>query len=158
MENIILEKSYTKCGGEASSRPFYKKSKIDHISGSTAWNAIKFAFSICPSRGLRKRKSADHFYLIESFKKTKSHQELVFLHHFLHDFQRKIFLNLYFVNWPNCIAWLRFFFEILGNMYIVVTHCPVCDVINFESNLRFLIKPFFYLSQKLRIKESRIKE
>ena len=28
MRNIFLEKSYTKCGGEASPRPFYKKSKL----------------------------------------------------------------------------------------------------------------------------------
>ena len=28
MRNIFFEKSYTKCGGEASSRPFYKKSKL----------------------------------------------------------------------------------------------------------------------------------
>ena len=31
MRNIFLEKSYTKCGAEASARPFYKK----YISGST---------------------------------------------------------------------------------------------------------------------------
>ena len=28
MRNISLEKSYTKCGTEASARPFYKKSKL----------------------------------------------------------------------------------------------------------------------------------
>ena len=28
MKNIFLEKSYTKCGGEAISRPFSKKSKL----------------------------------------------------------------------------------------------------------------------------------
>ena len=27
--NILLEKSYTKCGGEASSRPFNKKSYME---------------------------------------------------------------------------------------------------------------------------------
>ena len=27
MRNIFLERSYTKCGGEPSPRPFYKKSK-----------------------------------------------------------------------------------------------------------------------------------
>ena len=31
MRNIFLEKPYTKCGGEASTRPFYKK----YVSGST---------------------------------------------------------------------------------------------------------------------------
>ena len=28
MSNIFLEMSYIKCGGEASPRPFYKKSKL----------------------------------------------------------------------------------------------------------------------------------
>ena len=28
MRNVFLEKSYTNCGGEASPRPFYKKSKL----------------------------------------------------------------------------------------------------------------------------------
>ena len=29
MRNIFLRKSYTKCEGEASPRPFYKKSKLN---------------------------------------------------------------------------------------------------------------------------------
>ena len=35
MKNIFLEKPYTKIGGETSPRPFSKKAKIEHISGST---------------------------------------------------------------------------------------------------------------------------
>ena len=34
IEHIFLEKSYAKCGGKAGYRPFYKKIKIEHISGS----------------------------------------------------------------------------------------------------------------------------
>ena len=34
MRNIFLEKSYTKCGGDTIRRPFSKKIKIEHISGS----------------------------------------------------------------------------------------------------------------------------
>ena len=45
MRNIFLKKLYTKCGGEVSSRPFYKKI-------STIWNAIYFVFNVCSSRGL----------------------------------------------------------------------------------------------------------
>ena len=38
MRNIFLENSHTKCGGEASPRPFYKKMKIELI-----WiNSLKF--------------------------------------------------------------------------------------------------------------------
>ena len=39
IRNIFLEKSCTKCGGEASPRSFYKKI-IEHISESTDWNVI----------------------------------------------------------------------------------------------------------------------
>ena len=34
MRNIFLEKSYSKYGEETFPRPFYKKNKIEHISGS----------------------------------------------------------------------------------------------------------------------------
>ena len=34
MRNIFRAKSYTQCGGEASLRPFFKKIKTEHISGS----------------------------------------------------------------------------------------------------------------------------
>ena len=34
--NIFFEKSYTKCGGEASPRPFNKKTKLEYISESIA--------------------------------------------------------------------------------------------------------------------------
>ena len=51
MRNIFLEKSYAKCGGEASNRSF-KKIKLQYISGSTVSVVIKFVFIVCPSRGL----------------------------------------------------------------------------------------------------------
>ena len=34
MRNIFLEKSYIKCGGQTIPKPFSKKIKIEHISGS----------------------------------------------------------------------------------------------------------------------------
>ena len=34
MRNTFLEKNHAKCIVEASPRPFYKKVKIEHISGS----------------------------------------------------------------------------------------------------------------------------
>ena len=45
MRNIFLEKSYTKCVGKASSRPFYKKSKCTN-------NLKCYLFILCPSRVL----------------------------------------------------------------------------------------------------------
>ena len=40
--NSFLKKSYTKLGGTTSSRLFFKKLKIDYISGLTVWNFIQF--------------------------------------------------------------------------------------------------------------------
>ena len=67
--------------------------------------------------------------------------ELVSLPHFPRDFRRKIFLLLYSITLPSFIVWLLC--EILGNMCIAIASEPGCDVINFEINLIFLIKPFF---------------
>ena len=52
--NIFPEKSYTKCGEKASSRPFYKKIKTELIFGLTVWNTIKFVFFAYPSCGIPK--------------------------------------------------------------------------------------------------------
>ena len=48
MWNNFLEKSYTKCGGDAIPRPFYKKIKIEHISRLTVRNVTKFEYAVCP--------------------------------------------------------------------------------------------------------------
>ena len=68
-----------------------------------------------------------------------------FLTHFLHDFSRKIFLILFSINWPN-------FIEILDILWITIFCFPGCDVINLESDLILLIKPFFYMTRKSRQK------
>ena len=54
------------------------------------------------------------------------------------------------INWRNIVSWLPLLLYILGNMYIVTISCPVCDAINFEINLSFLRKPFFYITKKSR--------
>ena len=90
---------------------------------------------------------------IKVFWKTTADLELVSLPHFLHDFWWKIFLLLYsIIFWPNFISWLSLLYEILGNMCIAIGFLPGCDVINFEINLIFLIKPFFLCDQKVKIK------
>ena len=45
MRNIFLEKSYTKCGGETSPRPFSGKLKLS-ISGSIVYSCIQFVFIV----------------------------------------------------------------------------------------------------------------
>ena len=73
--------------------------------------------------------------------------ELVSLPHFLDDF-RKYISHTFFIDWPNFIAWLSLLFQILGNMRIVIICCPVPDVIIFEINHSFMIKPLFYITKK----------
>ena len=43
-------------------------------------------------------------------------------------------------------------FEIFGNMCITIVCFTSCDVINFEIDLIFLIRPFFYMTKTLRQK------
>ena len=51
VRNIFPEKSYTKYGGEPLPRPFFKKSKIEHIS---SLKFMEFVFIVSPSKGLSK--------------------------------------------------------------------------------------------------------
>ena len=72
--------------------------------------------------------------------------------HCMSDFSRKRFLMLYFTKWSNFIVWLPLHFNILGNMCIAAVFYPDSDVIKFEINFIFIIKPFFYMTKKPRWK------
>ena len=56
----------------------------------------------------------------------------------------------YSINWPNFIARLPLLLEILGNICITIARKPGCDVIKFEINIIFLIKPLCYMTKKSR--------
>ena len=60
--------------------------------------------------------------------------------------------SFYFINWLNFIVWLPLIRGLLGNMCIVIVCQPGFDVINFETNLIFLIRPFFLHDQKVKTK------
>ena len=47
------------------------------------------------------------------------------------------------------MIWLLLLCEISGNICIAIVSEPGCDVMNFEVNLIFLIKPFFLHDQKV---------
>ena len=36
----------------------------------------------------------------------------------------------------------------LGNMFIVIICLPICDFTDFQINLSFLIKPFYFMMRK----------
>ena len=111
MRNVFLEKSYKKCGGKTSFRPFSKKGKLRLV-----WSFIQFVFILYSSRRLAKKKVVTScFYLIKFFKKSKRGLELASLLHFVHNFSRIIFFMLYFIYRPNFIFWLPLILEILCN-------------------------------------------
>ena len=68
--------------------------------------------------------------------------------HFLHDFWMKVFHTMYFINWPNLIAWLPLLLAILANVCIIIIYGPVSDVISFEINHIFFMKLLFYTTRK----------
>ena len=59
---------------------------------------------------------------------------------------------LYSINLPNSIVRLPLICEILGNVCIANVCFPGCDIINFEINLIFPIKLFYYMTKKSRKK------
>ena len=77
---------------------------------------------------------------------------LVFPTHIVYDFCRKIFLILCSINWPNFIVCSSLPLEILANTCFVISCLPVYDVFEFENNLSFLIKLFFYTAKTPRQK------
>ena len=72
--------------------------------------------------------------------------------HFTYYFSRKMFLMLYSINWQNFIVWLPLLLKTLGNTCITIACYPGRDAINFEINLGFLIKWFFFKTKKSRPK------
>ena len=90
------------------------------------------------------------FILCKAFKKKKNEKrglKLASLSHFLHDFWRKLFLTLFYLLTKfHCLT--AFTSWVLGNMCIVITCCLVYDVMNFEINHTFLIKPFYCITRK----------
>ena len=53
MRNIFLEKSYTKCGGETSSKTFFYKIRIEHTSGSVVSSFTQLIFIVWQVEGYR---------------------------------------------------------------------------------------------------------
>ena len=84
---------------------------------------------------------------------------LISLPHFVYNFSRLMFLMLYSVNWSIFNVWLFFVLEMLDNQVLQhLKFCswdvgqPGCDVIKFEANLIFLVKPLWHMTKKSRQK------
>ena len=87
---------------------------------------------------------------IKRFKKqNEAWLELVSLPHFSIIFEEKyIFFYILLIDQISLSGYL-YLCEILGNMCIATVCKPIYDVMNFEVNLIFLIKPFFPHDQKV---------
>ena len=105
---------------------------------------LQFVLNVCASEGLAKyiqNKVLSNCLYLSVFQNQKN---LVSLFHFLAEFWRKIFLTLHSVNWPDFAVSLRYLvfllLEILGIMCIAIVSFPADDVINFETNISFIIR------------------
>ena len=132
MRNSFLIKSYTKCGGETSPRPFFKKSKMKLISGSTVWNLCRF-FSLYAQfedyqNSLKLRSWPLAFTSYKVLFKNKKRSWLLSLPHFLHDFRRKIFLILLLYSLTKFHCLVVFTLQLLWNMCIGNLCFPADDV------------------------------
>ena len=61
--------------------------------------------------------------------------------------KKKMFMILNSINWPNFITKFHLLLEIFGTMYIAIVCFTCFEVVNFEINLTFLIKLFFYMTK-----------
>ena len=150
MRNIFLEKSYTRCGGETSPRPFPEK-KIEHISRSIVSNFIQFVFIAWQVEGYRNILKLScrplAFTLFEAFLKYKkrsgtSHSARII-------FEEKYFWCYVISIDQISSSGLPLLCEILGKMCVRIVCKPDCDVMNFEVNLVFLIKLFLLHDQNV---------
>ena len=145
MRNIFVEKSYTKFG-RTSPKPFSGKLKL--TISLNQWSKVLYCLFLLYGK-LRAIKmywneAADQLLSphIKLFQKIKRGLELVSLPGFLHNFSRKIFPLLYFINCPNSIVWLSLLCEIFDIMCITI-------VTSWILKLNFKIKPFFLHNQKV---------
>ena len=75
---------------------------------------------------------------------------ILFPPHFVYDFSRKMFLMLYYINWPNFIVRFSLLLETLGNVYC---NCLFPRLLRHKFwNIILLIKTFFYMTKKSRQK------
>ena len=120
--NYFKKKLYRKWGRETSSRLLFVFLK-SFILGKSKWSAAWFSYtSIALKLTYNRNKLFKTLYYrsrdILNFDFLDKGRGIVSPAHFVNDFSTKMLLMLYSINWPNFIAWLPLFREILGNMCI----------------------------------------
>ena len=143
--NIFLQKLCQKWGREISSRHFFFN-KLNMRWKQVICSLVSIYFD-SPQPVINKSKlykTLDCWSRnMLNFQFSGTGLGLVSPPHFANDFSWKMFLILYSINWPNFSVWLPLLHEILSNMCITIVCQSGCDVIKFEINIIFLIKPFW---------------
>ena len=150
IRNVFLKKNHAQSMVETLfPDPFLENQNWEYIWINKVSKVLCIFFIVCQLEDHRKwlklRCRPLAFTSNKAFLKNKKRSGSSLPASFSAWFLKKTFLMLYSLNWPNFIAWRPLCREILGNICIVI-------VINFEINLLFLIKPFFYMTKKSRQK------
>ena len=150
--NIVLQKKWKKWRREPSSTPIFAFLK-SFICVVCSLVSIYFDSLILAYDKNKLYKTLDDWSRdMINFDILEKGLGIISPTHFVYGFLTKMFFMLYYINWPNFIVRLSLLLEILGNTCILIISFSDCNVINFEINLIFLIKPFFYLTKKVRQK------
>ena len=134
----------SKCDGETSPRQFSKISSLNislNQQFETSYNLFLLYVQVKNYRKVLKLTCTPH---IKRFWKIKSGWERVSLNHFQHNFYRKYFYTLRFINWPNFIVWMSLLFEILDNMWIFIYFF---SSLWHRRKAYFFIKSFSYMNK-----------
>ena len=116
---------------EYSKRNIFFKYRAENEAGSL--HEVKWTWHTIKTYYIKLLTNAQFWFLRNGFGK--------FLHHILCTIFQ-IFFMLSSINWPKFLDWLP----------IPIVCFPDFDVINFEINLIFLTKPFFYMTKMSRQK------
>ena len=103
MRHIFLETSYTTCDGERRTFPGKLKFSVYLDQYSKVLYSLFSLYATLRAVETCWNYAEDHFLLphVKPFFKIKRGLRLVSLPHFLHNFWRKVFLLLYFINWQR---------------------------------------------------------
>ena len=105
-------------------------------------------FSLCMSKSRSTKIILDlrcwllFFSLKRAFSKDKNRSGTSLLASFFQNFWRKIFSGCILLNKQNILMIFYTSWDIGHYVYVVIIYFSVCEVINFEINISFLIKSF----------------
>ena len=116
------------------------------IWGTFSFQYILIALNLAYNQN-KLYKTSDYWWRMFKLNFSEKNLRLVSPLHFVYDFWRKVFLMLYLLTDQIFLSDCLYF-----SMCITIVCWPGCDVIRFETNLIFLIKPFFYKTKKSRQK------